>query len=122
MSDNASHVNNAVYLTLFEEARWDLITRNGYGLREIQETHLGPVILQANVKFKKELCLRDQVVISTRVTDYRRRIGHIHQEIRDSQGTLTTVAEFTFGLFDTVRRQLMPPDDRWLRAFGVTNL
>lgn len=119
--DSFGHVNNAVYLTLFEEARWDLITKNGYGLKEILETRLGPVILQANVKFRRELRLRDEVVISTQVTDYRRRIGRIHQEIRSKTNELTTVAEFTFGLFDMEARELRNPDARWLKAFGITS-
>ena len=33
--DTFGHVNNARYLTLFEDARWDLITKNGYGLKKI---------------------------------------------------------------------------------------
>ncbi len=32
--DTFGHVNNAAYLTLFEESRWDFITKNGYGLKE----------------------------------------------------------------------------------------
>ncbi len=28
--DSLGHVNNAVYLTLFEEARWEWITAGGY--------------------------------------------------------------------------------------------
>jgi acyl-CoA thioester hydrolase len=36
--DTFGHVNNAMYLALLEEARWDLITTNGYGLKIIQVT------------------------------------------------------------------------------------
>jgi len=31
-------MNNATYLTLFEEARLDLITKNGYGMDKIAAT------------------------------------------------------------------------------------
>lgn len=120
--DSFGHVNNAVYLSLFEEARWDLITRNGYGLDRILVTNLGPVILEAQVKFRRELRLRDRITITTRVTEYRRRIGKIHQEIHGSSGELCTLANFTFGLFDTVKRELVPPNEDWLRAVGVSKL
>jgi len=120
--DSFGHVNNAVYLTLFEEARWELITGNGYGLKEILETREGPVILGVEVKFKKELTLREKITISTQITDYRRRIGYIHQEMRNEAGELTTVADFTFGLFDMTKRQLVPPSERWMRAFGVQKI
>ncbi len=40
--DSFGHVNNAAYLTLFEEARWDFITKNGYGLNKVLETPARP--------------------------------------------------------------------------------
>ena len=46
--DSFGHVNNAVYLTLFEEARWDLVTQNGYGLEETAKRKLGPVITRTS--------------------------------------------------------------------------
>jgi Acyl-ACP thioesterase len=33
--DTFGHVNNAKYLQILEEARWDVITRNGYSLDEV---------------------------------------------------------------------------------------
>ncbi len=118
--DSFGHVNNAIYLTLFEEARWDLITNNGCGLSEVLATNVGPIILQANIKFRKELRLRERVTVTTRMTDYRRKIGYIHQEMHNQEGELATVAEFSMALFDMVRREMVAPSERWLRAFGVT--
>ncbi len=48
--DTFGHVNNAVYMQLFEEARWEFITENGYGLKEIQLLKKGPVILYLILK------------------------------------------------------------------------
>lgn len=39
--DTFGHVNNAVYLELFEEARWEFISENGYGLKKIQNEKKG---------------------------------------------------------------------------------
>lgn len=36
--DTFGHVNSAMYLTLLEEARWEFINGNGYGIKKIQET------------------------------------------------------------------------------------
>ena len=33
--DTFGHMNNAMYLTLFEEARWEFITQRGFGLKTI---------------------------------------------------------------------------------------
>ena len=51
--DTFGHVNNATYLTLLEEARWDLLNKNSYGLKKIQETGLGPTILEIKLSFLK---------------------------------------------------------------------
>jgi len=40
--DTFRHVNNAVYLELFEEARWDFISRRGYDMQVIDDLKLGP--------------------------------------------------------------------------------
>lgn len=115
--DSFGHVNNAAYLTLLEEARWDFVTKNGYGLEKIQETRIGPVILELKLSFSKELCLRDQIIIETKVISYNKKIGKIQQHIlRD--GLICCTAEFTIGLFDLKNRKLIPPTQEWLAAIG----
>ena len=52
--DSLGHVNNATYLALLEEARWDVITKNGYGFKEVQKERKGPVILDVMLKFQRE--------------------------------------------------------------------
>ncbi len=61
--DVYGHVNNATYLALYEQARWEFITQNGYGLQRIKELGFGPIVLDAFVTYKKELGSRDQVLI-----------------------------------------------------------
>lgn len=117
--DTFGHVNHAVYLTLYEEARWDLITANGYGLKEIIEEHLGPVILEARVKYRKELRLREKVTVRTELLSYRKLLATVRQEMRNAGGELCSEAEFVFALFDTVQRKLVAPTERWLKALGV---
>ena len=63
--DTFNHVNNAQYLTLFEEARWQVITERGFGLSEIQKTGTGPVVLEAALRFRREVKLREKVIIKT---------------------------------------------------------
>ena len=67
--DTFGHVNNARYLDLYEEARWDLITNNGYGLKRVQELKQGPVILDLNLTFKKEITNREEITIETEPTE-----------------------------------------------------
>jgi len=117
--DTFGHMNNAVYLKLFEEARWDMITANGYGLERIQETGLGPTILEVNVKFRKELRLRQKVMIVTQVTELRKRLATISQVMKDENDSVYCTAEFLFGLFDIQARKLVQGTPAWLKALGV---
>src|SRR5262245_2590352 len=98
--DTFGHVNNAVYLQIFEEARWDLITKRGYGLDKVRESKQGPTIVEIRIKFFKELRLRTQCVIKTQLVSYEKKIGVMKQWIEDASGANCCEAEFVFGLFD----------------------
>lgn len=116
--DTFGHVNNAMYLTILEEARWDLITKNGYGLKKIQETGQGPTILEIKLLFLKELRLREQISIETQMVSYERKVGKLVQKmVRD--GEVCCEAEFIIGLFDLKERKLILPTPEWLRAVGM---
>ena len=117
--DTFGHVNNAVYLTLFEEARWELITQNGFGMNEIKKTGLGPTIMQVKLDYLRELRLRDQIIIETHLISYEKKVGKLMQKmIRGSDVCCT--AEFVFGLFSVAERKLVLPTPEWLKAVGVT--
>ena len=117
--DTFGHVNNAAYLEIFEEARWDLIDRNGYGLPAIRETGLGPVIVEVRLQFKRELRLRERIVVRSRCLGYKGKIGRMEQVISLEGGAVAARGEFTFGLFDLGGRKLVAPTLRWLRAIGL---
>ena len=116
--DTFGHVNNATYLTLFEEARWELITQNGYGLSYIRETGLGPTILEINIKFMKELRLRQEIAIKSQMLSYEGKVGKLIQTmVRNNESCC--VAEFTVGLFSVQERKLVLPTPEWLKAIGI---
>ena len=111
------HVNNAAYLKLFEEARWDLISNNGYGVQKINETQLAPTILEVSVSFLKELRLADVITIETTLLFYKNKIGKLSQKmIRDQ--IVCCEAQFVIGLFDLTTRKLVLPTSDWLDSIG----
>lgn len=115
--DSFRHVNNAVYLTLLEEARWDLITKGGYGMDKILETGLGPTILEVKLKFLKELRLRDEIVIESEPLPFEGKVGKMLQRMVRG-GVVCCEAEFSFGLFSVKERKLVTPTPEWLHAIG----
>lgn len=111
--DTFGHVNNATYLVLFEEARWDLITSRGFGLKQIQETRLGPVILEAHVKFRREVTNRERLTIRTSLLSYTGKIGRLRQQALKEDGQLAADAEFVIALWDIDARKMVPPTPAW---------
>lgn len=119
--DSFGHVNNAIYLTLYEEARWDLITKNGYGLQKIKQTGVGPILLDVKMSFLKELKARDEIVIESQSVSYKNKIGKLHQKML-REGIVCSTAEFTIALFDMQERKIIPPTEEWLKAIGWNNI
>jgi YbgC/YbaW family acyl-CoA thioester hydrolase len=117
--DTFGHVNNATYLQLFEEARWDLITARGFGLEDIQRKRIGPVILEANVKFRREVRNRETLTIHSFLLDYEGKIGRMSQRALKDDGELCCDAIFVIGLWDIDARKLLLPTEDWKQAIGV---
>ena len=112
-------MNNAKYLEIFEQARWELITKNGFGMKEVFIKKIGPVILDLQCRFKKELKLREKIRVDTTTISYEKKIGKLSQKIFNSQNEICCEAEFTIALWDTVQRKLIAPTPEWLKAIGV---
>jgi acyl-CoA thioester hydrolase len=119
--DSFGHMNNARYLELFEQARWDLITDRGFGIDVIRRSGTGPTILEVTVKFMRELAPRDTIVIRSDLLSYERKVGQLRQQMIKADGTVACEAVFTFGLFDVERRKLIEPSPAWAYAVGLTS-
>lgn len=114
--DMLGHVNNAVYLQLYEEARWELITQKGYGLKDIIQHQKSPIVLEANLKFLKEITLREKITITFEVLGNQRKIIKVHQKMIKEDGTIASEVDLTIGFFDLVTRKLIMPTPEWLKA------
>ncbi|MCB0342533.1 MAG: acyl-CoA thioesterase [Bdellovibrionales bacterium] len=120
--DTFGHVNNAAYLQLFEEARWDMIEKNGYGLKKIQETKKGPTILDVQIRYKKELMFKEPCRIETYLPSHKKKLMYLQQELFNSQGEQAAKAFFTFAFFDLEQRKIIPPTEDWLKAVNTSLL
>ncbi|MFP5492223.1 MAG: acyl-CoA thioesterase [Bacteriovoracia bacterium] len=116
--DTFGHVNNAMYLVLYEEARWDFITTNGFGLDRIKADKMGPVIIEAQVKFKRELVNREWINIQSRPGEVNGKLMEINQQIVRPDGKVASEAKFLVGFMDLKERKLIVPPQDWLKACG----
>jgi acyl-CoA thioester hydrolase len=117
--DFMGHMNNATYLQVFEEARWEIVVHRGYDYKMIQKSKKGPVILDVKLRFSREVTLRERVRITTEFLSYRGKVGTLRQTMYKQDGTVAAEAEFTTGLFDMVERKLIEPTPEWKMAVGL---
>lgn len=117
--DTFGHVNNATYLQLLEEARWEFLHSRGFDLPTIQALRMGPIVLECTIQFIKELRLRQDIVIESQMLSYEGKIGKMQQSILTKDGVCCARATLTFGFFDMTSRKLILPSTQWLHAIGI---
>ncbi len=119
--DTFGHMNNSKYLELFEEARWDIINGRGFSIPEIQRNGFGPVVLEVNLRFSKEVKLREKIKIISEV-DTSATTGKtmtMIQKMVNEAGAVCCTGRFLFGFFDLKARKLVAPSPEWSRAIGI---
>ena len=79
--DSYGHVNNAVYLQYFEQARWEVMRELNI-LDYFSDNGLLLVVTESDVRYKREACLFDELAIET---TYEKRQPYLvfHQKIRN---------------------------------------
>lgn len=117
--DEYGHVNNAHYLKLYEDARWAILELSNLGEDMIRKNLMGPVILEVNVRFSRELLKGEEIRIITTSRRKNDLIFYFDQEMINPQGKVASKALFTAALFDLKRRKMIRANDHWLQAFGL---
>ncbi len=122
--DLFGHVNNATYLTLFEEARWEMMVSRGYPVEKVLSEKKGPIILDVQLKFLRELKARDQVDITFEIIEIKKKTATGKQQMifssGEKQGQVASELIFTSAFFDMSARKIIEPNDLWLKVLGVS--
>lgn len=117
--DSFGHVNHAKYLELYEQARWDWMESQGLAQDLIVRTGIGPVILNVNIAYRRELLARQWIEIQTWVSAYQKKIFRVQQRMLLAEGQVASEATITGGLMDMQQRKLVEPIPVWQAAFQV---
>lgn len=116
--DTLGHVNNATYLTLFEEARWQYLNSKNYPLEVVMSEKKGPVILDLQLKFLRELKLRDQITITFEPVDIQPKIFKGLQKMLNANGEVAAELTLTCAFFDLKTRRIIEPNAAWNHVLG----
>jgi YbgC/YbaW family acyl-CoA thioester hydrolase len=119
--DGYGHVNNAKYLSLYEDARWDILRQSGLGPEVVHTEKIGPIILEVNIRFSRELLPGQLITIETISTRKNDLVFYFNQVMLTESGEMASKALFTAALFDLEKRKMVKPDEQWLKAFGIVD-
>ncbi|KAB2349629.1 acyl-CoA thioesterase [Actinomadura rudentiformis] len=112
--DTQGHLNQAVYMQYAEHARWECLRAAGLPGDKLLATGVGPVTLETNLKFRRELRGGDEVDVTCRFVFGDGKTFRIEQEIRRTDGTVAAEITSVCGLLDlTERRLLHSPGDHF---------
>ncbi len=117
--DSYGHVNNATYVALFEEARWEMSTQRDYGYNKVHATGKGPVILEISLKFIKEVKLRETVTMKVVEVTQDKKITRLKQIMYKENGEIACELSLVAGFFDLKERKLIMPSPEWLAVLGI---
>jgi YbgC/YbaW family acyl-CoA thioester hydrolase len=79
--DGFGHLNHAVYLNYFEQARFDSLAEGGFSLEKLAERGWAVHVVRVETDFRREALLGQEMLVRTKVA-----------EVRSSSMTLEQVA------------------------------
>ncbi|PSK97650.1 acyl-CoA thioester hydrolase [Murinocardiopsis flavida] len=121
--DMRGHLNNAVYHQYAEHTRWECLRAAGLTQEKMTAAGLGPVQLEATIRFRSELVDGDEVDVSCVFVWGEGKTFRLDQDFRRPDGTLAAELTTTGGLLDlTTRRLVADPAGHWRGLVGVPEL
>jgi acyl-CoA thioester hydrolase len=111
--DTQGHLNQAVYVQYSEHARWELLRAAGVKQNELIASGVGPVALEVNVKYLRELRGGDTVDVTCEFVWTEGKVFQLKQQIVKTDGTVAADIVVIGGILDLAERRLVPdPADR----------
>ena len=119
--DFLGHVNHAKYLSMLEEARWEMISDRGYGLSALQEAMISPLSYKSTFNTKERFAIENASSLRHTRKCHLSKVGTLEQIVRKENGQIAARATITYGVMDLKQRMLIHPPSIWLKAIGVEN-
>ncbi|MGD6742389.1 acyl-CoA thioesterase [Streptomyces sp. BH106] len=105
--DVNGHLNQAVYLQYAEHARWSFLQRAGLDDRALLGRGVGPVVLETNIRYLRELRAGEVVDVSCAFEFGDGKVFRVHQSIRKADGTVAAEVSAVSGVMDLSERKLV---------------
>jgi acyl-CoA thioester hydrolase len=116
--DTQGHLNQAVYLQYSEHARWEVLRAAGIRQNDMVAGGIGPVVLEANIKYLRELRGGEEVAVTCEFGWAEGKVFQIKQQIVKGDGTVCAEIVLVGGILDLRARKLVPDPVAALRAIA----
>ncbi|GAA1976250.1 acyl-CoA thioesterase [Catenulispora subtropica] len=117
--DTQGHLNQAVYLQYSEHARWELLRAAGIQQNELVASGIGPVVLEVNIKYFRELRGGDEVDVTCEPGWSQGKVFQFKQQIIKKDGTVCAEIVLVGGVLDLKARKLVPDPAAALAAVAT---
>lgn len=115
--DSMGHLNHASYLTIFEEARWDICHAQNVTIESMQARGIGLVVIEAHIQYRREVRAGEALLIKTRFRDVHRKLWRVEQSMENAAGQLCSHVQIKGGMFDLKERKMLLADSEWRAIF-----
>ena len=85
--DSFGHVNHAVYLSYFEQARFEALDAGGFDLEALRAQGWGIHVVRVEVDYRRELLMGQRIRIRTWLERWRKTSMIIAQQADRGEGT-----------------------------------
>jgi YbgC/YbaW family acyl-CoA thioester hydrolase len=93
--DTYGHLNNAIYLQLYEAARAEALMTMNMPVAKLKELNIMLFLVKVELEYKKGIELEDTITIKTCIRQNNRLKAVWYQEIFNSKGELCSTATVT---------------------------
>lgn len=108
--DAFGHLNQASYLSLFERARWEMLSR-GPGMDVFERAGVWPAVRRATIDYHAGVWPGEELVFTTELVSRGRTSFTLRQRaVRHSDARLSATLESVFVCIDTQARPVAIPD------------
>jgi thioesterase-3 len=120
--DELGHVNNARFLEYFERGRMDWYNRCDPALNNNTGPHLGTVVVNIDINYRRECFSGDRLIVVTRAHTRGRTSYVLDQEIYASDGQCVCDAKVTSVVMDMGTRKVAPLPEKLAKQFAREQL
>ncbi len=117
--DPQGHVNNARYMTYFEQARVHYLIHLGLFSQDQSFLEIGIIVAEASITYKAPMYFGTQAKVGVRVTRLGNKSLTMEYELSDAGGKPYATGSTVLVTFDYKTHQTIPVPQSWRDAFSA---